>query len=268
MKLDRAGNRDRVRDSARIGRLGRKLRKPWYGWWRFVERKLFRGRSYTLQVPSGHRVYTPWFDDASGSEFAEILRTVRGAGPLAMSADRCYMLYQFSRRALRLHGDVAECGVYVGGTAHLLGEVISRGTSAASLHLFDTFGGMPVTLPSRDYHVAGQFSDTSLERVQRRLSSYAFCRFHPGLIPQTFGDVAGDMERLAFVHVDVDIYSSTLECLRWLWPRLVSGGAMVVDDYGFYPYRHAARSAVDDFFAQEEEGPIVLSTGQALVLKT
>jgi hypothetical protein len=211
-------------------------------------------------------VYTPWFDDASGSEFAEILRSVRAGGPLTVSADRCYMLYQFCDRSLRLGGDVAECGVYGGGTAHLLSEVVARAASPAGVHLFDTFRGMPETVPSRDYHFAGQFGDTSLERVQHRLRKYPFCRFHPGVIPESFEDVS-DTQPFSFVHVDVDIYSSTLDCLTWFWPRLARGAAMLVDDYGFYPYRHAARAAVDDFFAGQIERPIVLPTGQALILK-
>ena len=42
---------------------------------------------------------------------------------------------------------------------------------------------------------------------------------------------------------------------------------MLFDDYGFRPYRHAERAAVDEFFANVPEQPIVLPTGQALVLK-
>jgi hypothetical protein len=42
---------------------------------------------------------------------------------------------------------------------------------------------------------------------------------------------------------------------------------MVFDDYGFYPYRHAARAAVDEFFANHSEKPITLPTGQAFVTK-
>ena len=227
---------------------------------------MFRGRPYTLQIPSGNRVYTPWFDEGSGSEFVEILREVRAAGPLTVSPDRCYILYQFCKRSLALRGHVAECGVFTGGTAHLLSEVVERTASKTPLHLFDTFTGMPETRPPRDYHSAGHFGDTSLKQVERRLARYPFCQYHPGLIPDTFGEVS-DVAAFSFAHVDVDIHASTLACLAWFWPRLVPGGAIVVDDYGFYPYRHAARLAVDEFFAGGKEEPIVLPTGQALILR-
>jgi len=43
---------------------------------------------------------------------------------------------------------------------------------------------------------------------------------------------------------------------------------MLYDDYGFRSYRYAIRAAVDEFFAQMEEKPIVLPTAQAVVIKS
>jgi O-methyltransferase len=85
-------------------------------------------------------------------------------------------------------------------------------------------------------------------------------------MPGTFAEVAG-VDRYSFVHVDTDIYQSVLDCCTWFYPRLATGGALVFDDYGFLPYRLAARKAVDEFFAELPERPIVLPTGQAVVLK-
>jgi hypothetical protein len=127
---------------------------------------------------------------------------------------------------------------------------------------------MPDTsVPERDYHSSGDFSDTSLNRVQRRLQGFPFLAFHPGLMPQTFDEVAA-VPTYSFVHVDVDIYPSVLECCKWFWPRLCPGGMIVFDDYGFYPYRYAARVAVDEFFASSVESLIVLPTGQAVAIKS
>jgi len=47
-----------------------------------------------------------------------------------------------------------------------------------------------------------------------------------------------------------------------------TGGVMLYDDYGFRSYRYAIRAAVDEFFAQMEEKPIVLPTAQAVVIKS
>lgn len=199
------------------------LRKPYYALWRLLERSFYMGRKYTLQVPSGHLVYTPWY--ASDSEFAELIARVKESGPLIVSLDRCYMLYQFARYALSLDGDVVECGTYNGGTAYLLASIMAtKVTAEKRLHLFDTFQGMPViAIPERDVHAPGDFGDTSLDYVRRRLQKFPFVEFHPGFIPETFAEIA-NIDCFSFVHVDVDIYPTALECCKWFWPRMTRGG--------------------------------------------
>lgn len=80
--------------TAAIGRATKALREPWYALWTLLERRLYQGREYTLQMPYGHRVLTPWFDTKSGSELAGMPRAVRAQRPLVVSRDRYYMLYQ------------------------------------------------------------------------------------------------------------------------------------------------------------------------------
>lgn len=130
--------------------------------------------------------------------------------------------------------------------------------------LFDTFEGMPETDAARDLHKAGDFCDTSLEAVQSRLRG-DFVHFHKGLIPATFSGL--ESARVAFAHVDVDIYSAILACCEFIFPRLCVGGFMIFDDYGF-PSCPGARSAVDEFFLRRTAIPLVLPTGQALVFKS
>jgi O-methyltransferase len=84
------------------------------------------------------------------------------------------------------------------------------------------------------------------------------------LIPDTFGE-SGDL-RFAFSHVDVDIHKSVLDCCRFLYPRTAMGGVIVFDDYGF-PSCPGARQAVDEFFADKPEYPLVLRSGQAIVFR-
>lgn len=264
-----SGKEFRAMKSAQLGISSKILRKPWYWFWRFVVNKLYNGREYTLHVPDGYRTLTPWFTVGNKTSFSTLIQSVHEGGPLATSLDRCYQLYQFARRSAFLDGDMAECGVYTGGTAHLLALTLDLfSNTPAHLHLFDTFGGMPdCSDPQRDYHSPGDFSDTSLSFVKQRLDKYSSaCVFHPGVMPDTFAEV-DENSRFSFVHVDVDNYPSVVACCRWFWPRLVSGGAMIFGDYGMYPYRHAARAAVDEFFAHEIEKPLVLPTGQALLLK-
>lgn len=246
------------------------FKRSWYTLWRWIEILLYREREYTVAVPSGHLQYTPWYG-RQDSEFEQVIRLVRESGPVTVSLDRCYMLYQFCRYALSIPGAVAECGTYTGGTAHFLAMTIKRHTAndrvPVGLHLFDTFTGMPEAADlKRDHFSPGDFSGTSLAYVQDRLGDFDFVRFHPGLIPGTFSEVAA-VSPFSFVHVDVVIYPAVLECCRWFWPRLSPGGVIVFDDYGFRAYRHATRVAVDDYFSDRRYKPIVLPTGQAVAVK-
>lgn len=254
--------------TAQLSKGSRFLRKPWYILWRTVEKAIYHGHSYSLHVPYGQRIFTPWFETNTKSDFVHALTTIHSSGPLVVAPDRCYMLYQFASHSRALPGDMAECGVYTGGTAQLISLVLAADNSLGKrLHLFDSFEGMPETSsPRRDYHSPGDFSDTSLTRVKARLRQFPFCEYHPGFMPDTFSKVK-DVAAYSFVHIDVDIYPSVQACCNWFWPRMISGGVMIFDDYGFYSYRLAAKIAVDEFFADYVEKPIVLPTGQAIVIK-
>ncbi|MEO7981557.1 MAG: TylF/MycF/NovP-related O-methyltransferase [Sporichthyaceae bacterium] len=173
----------------------------------------------------------------------------------------CYVLYRSLQTTAGLDGDVAEVGVYRGGTALLIARAVERGTR---VHLFDTFTGMPDADVTRDMHRAGDFADTSLEAVRSLFADNPDVVLHPGFFPDTAAP-EGD-RKFRLVHVDVDIHRSVLDCCEFFYPRLVPGGVLVFDDYG-WTSTVGARDAVDDFFSGRYETPVYLPTGQALVLK-
>ena len=52
-----------------------------------------------------------------------------------------------------------------------------------------------------------------------------------GIFPeQTAARIQG--RHFRFCHIDVDVYQSAKDICEWLWPRLVSGGLVLFDDYG------------------------------------
>lgn len=219
------------------------------------------GAEYVHCTPYAYSTHHPWFEEW----FQEIYRDIQSH--TLVKEDRCYMLYQFTRHALHLGGDIAECGVYCGGTARLLASTIAaREGSPARLHLFDSFAGMPASA-NRDasHHSEGDFGDTSLAAVQEYLRPFSNVIFHPGFIPDTFSEVEDG--RFSFVHIDVDLFESTWDCCSFFYERMIAGGIMISDDYGFPHYENAARKAIDEFFADKPESPIALRTGQCFVMK-
>jgi len=242
-KLERLA--DRV-----VSRLARNLRHPKAG-----------STAPVAEVPDEHYyrpVFSPWLGHG---DFGAIVERV---SPFSLvSPDRLWTLRSLAKQARSVPGDFWECGVYKGGTAMLL-ESIVRCAVDKALYLFDTFAGMPETDPKRDHHRRGDFADTSLEAVSGRVGQGPHVHYRPGLIPETFIGLEG--QRVAFAHVDVDIFSSVTECCRFIYPRLSPGGVMVFDDYGFRTCP-GARQAVDAYFSDRPEVPLVLPTGQAVVFK-
>jgi O-methyltransferase len=220
-------------------------------------------REQRLSLPDAD-LYKPLFSPWLGLEpFAGIFEKARGVS--LVSADRCWVLYTLAKQAMSLPGEIWETGVYRGGTAVLLREVVAHSGMRKSMRLFDTFEGMPETDPGRDLHNRGDFSDTSLEAVRAIVGSEPWISYHKGYVPATFQGL--EAEKIALAHVDVDIYRSILDSCEFIYPRLLQGGFMIFDDYGFASCP-GARQAVDEFFADKPECPLVLPTGQAVVFKS
>ena len=173
-------------------------------------------------------------------------------------------------------GDLAECGVWRGGS--VLAMVLTlqdEGATDRGIWLYDTFEGMtapteadtsqyapPAQETWREAQDAGQrawpevFSEEAFDEHRVRAtvlsSGYPADLVHvvKGAVEQTIPDRTP--EQLALLRLDTDWYESTRHELEHLYPRLASGGALVLDDYGHWD---GARRAVDEYFAAHPPAP-------------
>ena len=138
--------------------------------------------------------------------------------------------------------------------------------SGKRISLFDSFEGCPAVNSQKDVSFeTGQFAIDSVASVKQLLSDFdTVTHIRKGWIPDSFAGL--EQRSYAFAHLDIDLYQSALDCCEYFYPRLVAGGALLFDEYGFASAR-GERDAVDEFFASKPESPIVLPTGQAIVLK-
>lgn len=175
--------------------------------------------------------FTPWFEPEFQTGIYDRIRD-----RTLITPDRCYIIDRLGRHCIHFEGDFAECGVYRGGTAFLMANILQTSCADKTLHLFDTFTGMPHTaVKERDAHQEGDFGDTSQQSVERYLSPFSqITDIHAGFIPETFEGVKN--VKFAFVHVDVDIYQTAWDCCQFFYERLVSGAVMIFDNYGDVQY--------------------------------
>lgn len=182
---------------------------------------------------------------------------------LSMDGNRVIMLRNMLRVVADLPaGDYAELGTYRGISARL---IFGNLAADSQLHCFDTFGGFTdadvnaETHNVKDRGIGGAFSDTSLQLAQQYIlngrpgEDRLF--MHQGYFPDT---VAGFEERSwRFVHLDPDLYKPTLEGIRYFYPRLVSGGVLLLHDYN--SFFTGVRRAADEYFSSR--GIVVLPLG-------
>ncbi len=178
----------------------------------------------------------------------------------AMSTHEMINLYRFARQAAGLPGDIAELGVYKGGSARVMG-LATKGTKR--LHLFDTFSGIPESTPGVDSVGVGDIAH-GLEDVRRYLVGLPV-QFYPGMFPGTAAALPQDL-RFCLVNLDADTYVSTLRALEFFYPRMARRGIICMHDYYSQSCLGVAK-AVDEFFADKPEVPIGLWHSQAVVAK-
>jgi hypothetical protein len=220
----------------------------------------------------GERAFSIFAPNVKLSEFARSMFS--DAGFLAdyerfdrdnyRSFDRKFAMKELLKLALPLAGDIAECGVFRGASAFLLAKGIAAQAPDKRLHLFDSFAGL--SAPSSDLDGAHWHSGDlacGLPEVASNLERHAsLIVYHPGWIPDRFTDVSD--RSFCFLHVDVDLFEPTRDALAFFGPRMVPGGLIVCDDYGFETCP-GARRAMDEHAAAVGQTIVHLPTGQGVI---
>jgi O-methyltransferase len=154
-------------------------------------------------------------------------------------------------------GDIVECGVWKGGSIMATARALLRlDDTSRRLWLFDTFAGMSAPTAedvsvcgiSAEEDHKGTYLRVGLDQVRSAVLSTGYppeqIRFVQGKVEDTIPGQAP--EQIALLRLDTDWYESTRHELIHLFPRLVRGGVIIIDDYGHW---RGARKATDEYFA-------------------
>jgi O-methyltransferase len=183
---------------------------------------------HQLVVP--HATYSPWWSDQA---FMSVLDEIRDR--TLIDVYRLYELWRLVDQTQHLDGDIVEVGVWRGGSGCLMASRAKECGLDATVYLCDTFEGV-VKAGSRDNeYVGGEHRDTSSAAVLALAQKLGLDNIEilKGVFPEdTGGMITSSSLRLA--HIDVDVYESARDSFLWVWERLLVGGVVVFDDYGFY----------------------------------
>ena len=179
--------------------------------------------------------------------------------------DRIAIALQVLEASLPSAGEVAEFGVFRGHTALALHAWLERSGSDKRLFLFDSFEGMPGSPHPLDRHWRARDLAGDAQGVEQLFQESKRVQIVRGFFSDSLRQWPS--LRFCFCHVDCDLYSSTMECLEYLHPRLSPGGAVVFDDYGFRRCA-GAREAIREFASRRSISYLTLPTGQAIYFKT
>lgn len=180
----------------------------------------------------------------------------------AASAERKFFLRSLLSLVDSLPGDTAECGAYQGASSWLICDKLKN--TDKTHFIFDSFEGL--STPSSvdgEYWAEGDLC-SSEEVLKEHLSAFPKLKVCKGWIPDNFSDA--DDRSFCFVHIDVDLYQPTLDSIKFFYPRLVEGGIILSDDYGFTTCPGAKR-AFDEYMKDKPEKIIHVPTGQAFIIK-
>ena len=195
-------------------------------------------------------------------QVVDLIRLVKKEVNFAFYPFEAYTVYSIAKSQSNLEGEMVEVGVYQGGSA----KIICEAKGDRKLHLFDTFQGLP-NVTDKDTCFGKKLwkknlcNDTSVEMVKNYLSSYRDIYFYQGEFPNTSMPVKNS--KFSFVHLDVDLYKSTKDCLVFFYPRLIKNGIILAHDY----HSDGVRSAFNEFFSEKKIPVIELTGSQCMVIK-
>lgn len=207
--------------------------------------------------------YSPWNGDET---FLAAYRKV--SRHTLVDLYRCWELWSLVAQTRMLSGSLIEVGVWRGGTGALIATRAAGCGIAEPVYLCDTFRGVVKASQEDPGYRGGEHADTSRRHVEALLSRLGLvnARILEGVFPEDTARLVAD-SAFRFCHIDVDVYRSARESVEWLWPRLVVGGVVVYDDYGFDTCSGVTRW-VDEQASEADRVVLHNLNGHAVVVKT
>ena len=195
-------------------------------------------------------------------EIVDLIKEIKKDVDFAFYPNEAFMIYSIVKTQSTIEGNLAEVGVYQGGSAKLICEVKNE----KELYLFDTFTGLS-EVSDDDTHFGekhwyeNEFSNTSIESIKKLLKKYENVHIIKGRFPESGTEIID--KKFCFVHLDVDLYKSTIDSLRFFFPKMVQGGIILIHDF----HSDGIQKAFEEFKNENKIQLIELTGSQAMIIK-
>ncbi|MCW4117001.1 TylF/MycF family methyltransferase [Aurantimonas sp. MSK8Z-1] len=209
-------------------------------------------QSYRLGMDSGHAI---------GRE--------RGSSDDLHIEWRIHTCCWAAKHASMLEGDFVECGVNTGIMSLAICNYLDFNTLNKNFWLFDTFEGAPLEQMTPVEKEEGRAVENKhyfdcYDITRQNFAPWPRANLVKGAIPGTLGTV--DIPRVSYLCIDMNFVEPERAALEFFWPRLVKGGLVVFDDYGWKQCRRQ-KDAHDEWARRTGVEIMLLPTGQGLLIK-
>ena len=171
------------------------------------------------------------------------------------------IILELLERVIGIPGDIAECGVFQGETLATIAIWCGQQKCDKRIFGFDSFEGFDNSVEydrilgghDNGQKRVGHFSDTSLTMVETKMRLLGVAET-TSLVKGYFADTLALLghTQFCFVHLDCDLYSAYQQCLYHFYPRMTSGGIILLDEYNDPPWP-GCNKAVDEYLADKPE---------------
>jgi O-methyltransferase len=218
--------------------------------------------AYEWVVPNAN--YAPWLNDTLFSE------TFEASKPNTLvDIYRCFELWELTESIYKLNPEAQfiEVGVWRGGTANIIAKKLAILGSKANFYLADTFTGVKKASDKDAFYFDNEHADTSIDTVKNLLGNkYEGIQILTGLFPEETGHLVKENVQFGLCHIDVDVYNSAKDIVEWIWDKLIIGGVIVFDDYGFHTC-NGVTTLVNEYKAKTDRVIVHNLNGHALMIK-
>jgi O-methyltransferase len=208
--------------------------------------------------------YSPWTVDEKFQATIELIRGHTIVGQL-----RQWELWKLIEQVAKLSaGNIIEVGVWRGGTGALIAKQAENCGITDKVFLCDTFTGIVKAGPKDSRYRGGEHANTNCKIVEEliyRKMNLNNVQILEGVFPEATGHHVEALQ-FRFCHIDVDVYQSAKDINDWIWGKMVSGGVIVYDDYGFF-FCDGITKYVEEQMKCKDRLVIYNLNGHAVVIK-